>query len=303
MSDFISPFWGYYVAVLVFLSIVFCVGVLVANMTKRKAGPVELHGHVWDENLQEWNNPLPRWWLYLFWLTIAFAIGYLAVFPGLGAFGGKFAWSSVDQYKAERAKTDAAFNERFARFESMDVAAVAADPEARLMGQRLFLTYCAQCHGSDARGGAGFPNLTDHDWLWGGEPAKITETLVQGRQAVMPAWTQLGGENIKDVANYARSLSNLASDSIRAQRGKDVFVQNCAACHGADGKGNQALGAPNLTDGVWLYGGSEARIIETVSKGRQGRMPAFNELLGDKKIKLLTAYVYGLKDGGNAAAK
>ncbi len=294
MSDFVSPFWGYYVAVLVVGSLLFLIWILTANTTKKEVGQVKLHGHVWDENLQEWNNPLPRWWMYLFWLTIAFSIAYLVFYPGFGTFAGKIGWTAHRQYDAEKAVADAHFDEKFARFEGMDVKAIAADSEAREMGKRLFLTYCQQCHGSDGGGAKGFPNLTDTDWLWGGEPEHIVETITQGRQAAMPAWAALGGESIKDVANYVRSLSGLASDSLRAQRGKDVFGTNCAVCHGADGKGNPALGAPNLTDKVWLYGSSEATIIETVSKGRNGRMPTFGPLLGDQKIKLLAGYVYGL---------
>ncbi len=301
MSDFISPFWGYYVAVLVVASMVFMIWLLTANTTKRGSGQVQLHGHVWDEDLKEWNNPLPRWWMYLFWLTIIFAIAYLVFYPGFGTFAGKLGWSSRGQYDAEKAVADEHFNQKFARFEAKDLKAIAADSEARDMGKRLFLTYCQQCHGSDARGASGFPNLTDADWLWGGEPDRIVETITQGRQGAMPPWAALGAEPIKDVANYVRSLSGLAHDSLRAQRGKEVFSTNCVACHGADGKGNPALGAPNLTDKVWLYGSSEATIIETVTKGRNGRMPTFGPLLGDKKIKLLAAYVYGLN--ANTAAQ
>jgi cytochrome c oxidase cbb3-type subunit 3 len=302
MSDFVSPFWGYYVAVLVVGSFIFLIWVLASNTTKKEAGQVELHGHVWDESLQEWNNPLPRWWMYLFWLTIAFGMAYLVFYPGFGTYAGKIGWTSHRQYDAEKAIADEHFNQKFARFESMDVKAISADPEAREMGKRLFLTYCQQCHGSDARGAKGFPNLTDNDWLWGGEPDRIVETITQGRQAAMPTWgAALGAESVKDVANYVRSLSGLAHDSLRAQRGKDVFAQNCVACHGPEGKGNHAVGAPNLTDKIWLYGSSEATIIETVSKGRNGRMPTFGPLLGDKKIKLLAAYVYGLN--ANAAAQ
>jgi cytochrome c oxidase cbb3-type subunit 3 len=301
MSDFVSPFWGYYVAVLVVGSFAFLIWVLASNMTKKETGQVELHGHIWDESLQEWNNPLPRWWLYLFWLTIAFGMAYLVFYPGFGTFAGKIGWTSHAQYDAEKAIADKHFNDKFARFESMDVKAISADPEAREMGKRLFLTYCQQCHGSDARGAKGFPNLTDNDWLWGGEPDRIVETITQGRQAGMPTWAALGAESIKDVANYVRSLSGLAHDSLRAQRGKDVFAQNCVACHGPEGKGNHAVGAPNLTDKIWLYGSSEATIIETVTKGRSGRMPTFGPLLGDKKIKLLAAYVYGLSANTAAA--
>jgi len=301
MSDFVTPFWGYYVAVLVVGSLLFLAWMLAGNMTRKPSEKVELHGHVWDDNLQEWNNPLPRWWMYLFWLTIIFAVGYLLLYPGFGVFGGKLGWTQVGEYTTERAKADKAFDARFERFAGMDVQAISADREGREMGQRLFLTYCAQCHGSDARGAKGFPNLTDHDWLWGGEPARIVETITQGRTGGMPPWAQLGADNVKDVANYVRSLSGLGHDSLRAQRGRDVFATNCVACHGAEGKGNPALGAPNLTDKVWLYGSSEATLVETISKGRSGHMPTFGPLLGEKKIKLLASYVFGLGNAPEAA--
>jgi cytochrome c oxidase cbb3-type subunit 3 len=172
------------------------------------------------------------------------------------------------------------------------------------MGQRLFLTYCAQCHGSDAKGARGFPNLTDNDWLFGGTPDQIKESILKGRDAMMPAKgvkPDLNGDQIKDLAHYVRSLSGLAADSIRAQRGKELFAPACAACHGPDGKGVLGL-APNLTDKVWLYGSSEETITETITKGRTNRMPAFGEFLGDAKVHLLTAYVYGLGGGVKDAA-
>ena len=297
MSDFISPFWGYYVAVLVVGSFIFVIWLLAGNMTKKPAGQqVELQKHAWDENLQEWNNPLPGWWMYLFWFTIAFGIVYLILYPGFGTFGGKFGWTSVGQYKEERRIADQHFDEKFNQYKDLDLKAVAADPEAREMGKRLFLTYCQQCHGSDARGAKGFPNLTNPaGWQWGSEPDQIVATITQGHQAAMPAWEpQLGAEGVKDAANYVRSLSGLAHDSLRAERGKDIFAQTCSACHGPEGKGNPAMGAPNLTDKTWLYGSSEATLIETIGKGRNGLMPTWGPMLGDKKIKLLAAYVYGL---------
>lgn len=295
MSDFVSDTWHYYVAGLVILSLIFCVWILASNMTRRVKGPAELHGHVWDEDLQEYNNPLPRWWMWMFWLTLAFGAAYFVFYPGLGRWQGKFGWSSVGQYKNEVSAEDAIVKPIYDKYMKQDLLAVAADPEAQGMGQRLFVTYCSQCHGSDARGAKGFPNLADGDWLYGGEPATIKTTLAGGRNGLMPPFGPvLGGDGVKDVANYVRSLSGLAHDSLRAQRGKEAFMANCMACHGPEGKGNPALGAPNLTDRVWLWGSSEATIIETVTKGRSNQMPAFQERLGDEKIHLLSAYVLSL---------
>ena len=295
MSDFVSEFWYYYVAGLTILSLVYCAWVLMANMTKKKKGPAELHGHVWDGDLTEYNNPLPLWWFYMFWLTIIFAVVYLVMYPTLSKPSETAGWSAQQQYKAEMARVDAEIAPLFERFQKQDVLAVAADPEAQAMGQRLFLTYCAQCHGADARGSKGFPNLADGDWLYGGDPAVIKATITNGRHGVMPAFSkQLGGDGVQDVANYVRSLSGLAHDSLRAQRGRDSFKANCVACHGADGTGNQALGAPNLADKTWLYGSSLANVTETITKGRENQMPAFGELLGEGKIHLLSAYVLSL---------
>ncbi len=293
MAD-LSGFWNLYVMVLVGLSLAFCLFVLLSN-NKRESGPVELHGHVWDEDLAEYNNPLPRWWLYLFWITLIFSIVYLALYPGFGRVQGALGWSSVGQYEAEIQRAEERFGPIFAKYRDMDVAAVAADAEAQGMGRRLFLTYCAQCHGSDARGARGFPNLTDGGWHWGGEPAAISATITNGRTGVMPALgTALGGEGVRDVANYVRSLNGLAHDSLRAQRGADLFQQNCSACHGVEAKGNPMLGAPDLTDNNWLWGSSEASIIETINQGRMNRMPGFGEFLGEDKVHLLTAYVWSL---------
>lgn len=295
MSDFVSDFWHYYVAGLLILSLLYCAVVLATNMTKRKPGPVELHGHVWDEDLQEYNNPLPRWWLYLFWGTLVFGVVYVIFYPGMGTAKGSLGWSSVGQYQTEVKTAQDRLAPLYDKFSKLDLVAVAADPEAQATGQRLFLTYCAQCHGADARGAKGFPNLTDSDWLYGGEPATIQTTIAGGRNGVMPPLgAALGGDGTKDVANYVRSLSGLAHDSLRAARGKELFAANCVACHGPEGKGMTALGAPNLTDKTWLYGSSEATIIETVTKGRNNQMPAFKELLGDAKVHLLAGYVLGL---------
>lgn len=302
MADFVSGFWNAYVMVLVFLSISFCVFVLVSNMTKRTSGPVGLHDHVWDETLQEYNNPLPRWWMYMFWITIIFAIVYLSMYPGFGNNQGKLGWSAVGQWEAEQKTAAEKYGPIFAKYKGMDLNAVAADKEANAMGQRLFLTYCAQCHGADAKGAKGFPNLTDSDWLYGGEPDTIKTTVLGGRMGMMPPFgPALGADGVKDVANYVRSLSGLAHDSLRAQRGKEIFAQNCVACHGPEGKGTQAMGAPNLTDKTWLYGSAEATIIETVTKGRTNQMPAFQAFLGEDKVHLLAGYVLSLSKGAAPA--
>lgn len=297
MSDFTSDFWNIYIVLITLASIIAC-AVLLKAMTTRRMAPGEkasVMGHVWDEDLEEYNNPLPRWWMWLFYITVVFALIYLAFYPGLGTFAGLSKWSSAGQYEAEQARAKAAFGPIYDKFAAMDVKAVSQDPAAREMGQRLFLNHCAQCHASDARGGMGFPNLADGDWLYGGEPEQIKASIVQGRQGVMPPMgAALGEEGTKDVANYVLSLSGANHDSTRATRGKALFEGTCVACHGPDAKGNPALGAPNLTDSVWLYGGSENVIIETITKGRNGQMPVWGPILGDAKAHLLAAYVYGL---------
>lgn len=296
MSDFVSDFWHYYVLGLVILSLLYCAWILLSNMTKRKPGPVDLHEHIWDEDLQEYNNPLPRWWLYLFWGTLIFGVVYFVVYPSLGNLPGKAGWTSTGQYDAEVKKAEERYAPLFAKYAAQDLAVLAADPEAQATGQRLFLNNCAQCHGADGQGSKGFPNLTDADWLYGGDPATIKTTLLAGRNGVMPPLgAAMGADGTKDVANYVRSLSGLANDSLRTARGRDLYAANCVACHGPEGKGNPALGAPNLTDKVWLYGSSEATIIETVTKGRLNQMPAFKDLLGESRVHVLSAYVLSLK--------
>ena len=301
-SDFVSSGWGIYISVITVVSVLAC-AVFLWTQSSAKINPGKTTGHEWDEDLAEYNNPLPSWWRWLFYLTIVFGLVYLALYPGLGTNKGALAWSARGQYDQETATADAQFNTAYGELLKQDVVTVSKNEGARDAGQHLFLTYCIQCHGSDAKGGPGFPNLTDKDWLWGGTPDKIEETIKLGRTAVMPAKgvkPDMDGEQIKDVANYVRSLSGLASDSIRTQRGKDVFAAACAACHGAEGKGNIGL-APNLTDKTWLYGSSEATIIETISKGRNNHMPAFGDFLGDAKVHLLAAYVYGLGGGEKPA--
>jgi len=266
--------------------------------TRRVAQKVETMGHVWDENLAEFNNPLPNWWRWLFYITIVFGLLYLVFYPGLGRFAGTFGWTSHGQYDEEQTAAAKNYGPLFAKYAAMDIPSVAADPQAREIGQRLFLNYCSQCHASDARGGRGFPNLTDRDWLYGGDPVAIKTTITSGRNGIMPPLgAALGEDGVKNVANYVLLLSGSEHDVALAAKGKETFTTICAACHGVDGKGNQALGAPNLTDRVWLYGGSLTTISETIRNGRTNKMPAWGEFLGDEKTHLLTAYVWGLSNG------
>ena len=296
MSHFTSSFWDYYIGVISVVSILAC-GVLLLAQSKRHVagGQAETTGHTWDEDLGEYNNPLPRWWMWLFWITIVFSLVYLALYPGLGSFAGYLKWTQVGQLEQENAQANAQFGPLYEKFAGQEVAQLAKNPEALAIGQKLFLNSCAQCHASDGAGSRGFPNLTDNDWLYGGDPATIKATIMEGRNGIMPPFAPaLGEQGTKDVAHYVMSLSGMANDSIRTSRGKPLFAQTCAACHGAEGKGNPQLGAPNLTDKTWLYGAGEAVIIEGITRGRNNQMPAHKELLTASKIHLLTAYVYSL---------
>ncbi|HEX8980092.1 MAG TPA: cytochrome-c oxidase, cbb3-type subunit III [Parasulfuritortus sp.] len=305
VPDFVSAFWNYYIIVITVVSIVGVMWFLKNQSTAKKLAPgekAELMEHAWDGDLQELNNPLPRWWLYLFWFLIVFSIIYLVLFPGLGKFPGVLNWTSAQQYSDEKTRIDAKFDQVMEPFLHEDIMTVAADPTAKEMGQHLFLTYCSQCHGSNAQGdGKNFPNLTDNLWLFGGTPDEVKASIANGHQAEMPA-NLLGDEqSAKEVANYVLSLGGKPHDATLAEAGKAKFAV-CAGCHGEDGKGNTAAGFPNLTDNAWQYGGSEADIVETIMKGRKGGMPAFQTMLGDAKIQLLTAYVWGLGGGEKPAA-
>jgi cytochrome c oxidase cbb3-type subunit 3 len=295
MSDFVNDFWNMYVIVIVLASILAC-AVLLIVQGKATFTPGKTMGHVWDETLEEYNNPMPKWWSWMFVITVVFSIGYLVLFPGLGNFKGILNWTSAKEHADEVAKMDAKVKPMYDGYLKMDVSALAADKQAMEVGRRLFLTYCMQCHGVDAKGAPGFPNLTDNDWLYGGEPEQIKQTITEGRMGIMPPHDALGAETIKDLANYIRSLSNQPGvDAARAARGQEAFANNdCVGCHGPDAKGMQAVGAPNLTDGTWLYDSSEATVIKTITEGRTNKMPTWGEFLGEGKVHLLTAYVYGL---------
>jgi len=299
VSVFTSELWDAYIAVATVVSVLACAIFLKVQSVKRipaehAGGKTETTGHVWDGDLGEYNNPLPRWWAWLFYLTIVFSLGYLALYPGLGSYKGVLGWTQLGQLEGENQKAQAAFGPIYERFAAQDVVALARNPEALAIGQKLFLNHCAQCHASDGGGSRGFPNLTDGDWLWGGTPEAVKASITDGRTGVMPPFGQtLGEQAVKDVQQYVVSLSGQAHDSIRRARGEAVFKTICIACHGAEGKGNPALGAPNLTDDIWLHGSGEA-ITETIAKGRTSQMPAHKDLLSPAKIHLLTAYVLSL---------
>jgi cytochrome c oxidase cbb3-type subunit III len=304
MADFNAGFWSLYVAGLTLVSILACL--LLLWVTARKKVPATADnttGHVWDEDLTEMNNPLPRWWMWLFVITIVFSLLYLVAYPGLGNYEGELRWSSEGQYRAEVQKANAELAPLYAQFTSKKVQEIAGDPQARAIGERLFMNNCSQCHGSDARGSKGFPNLADHDWLWGGTPDQIAESIKAGRQGVMPPMAAAVGsaDDVRNVAHYVLSLSGSPHDSLRAQLGKSKYGA-CAACHGMDGKGNAALGAPNLTDDVWLHGWGEQAIVNIIQNGKTNVMPGQTGKLTEAQIHVLSAYVWGLTNKAAAVA-
>lgn len=304
MSDFTGGFWSIYISVITIVSIIAC-GVLLQVLSTRKVSgsQVETTGHSWDEDLVEYNNPLPRWWIWLFYITIVFSLGYLVLYPGLGTFGGSYQWTSKKQYEEEVAKAEAQSAPMYEKYAKTELKQLAVDPAAMAVGQKLFLNNCAQCHSSDARGGKGYPNLSDMHWIWGGTPETIKESISNGRKAVMPPWgAVLGDEGVKDMAHYVLSLNGRTFDSLRAARGKEKYAVTCVACHGPEGKGNPAIGAEDLTSVVLLHGADEPALIETISKGRIDTMPAQKELLGEAKVHILAAYVWSLSNSPGTAA-
>lgn len=302
MSDFNTGFWSLYVAGATLAGIVACL--LLLWITARKKIPARADnttGHVWDEDLREMNNPLPLWWVGLFILTIVFSLLYLVAYPGLGTYPGELGWTQRGEYEAEVTQANKELEPLYAQFTARAPEELAGSANAMAVGERLFMNNCAQCHGSDARGSKGFPNLADADWLYGGAPDRIKETVVKGRVGVMPPMAAAVGspDDVKNVANYVLSLSKAPHDSVRAQLGKAKFGA-CAACHGVDGKGNQALGAPNLTDDIWLHGYGEQAIVSIVNNGRTNEMPAQEGKLTDAQIHVLASYVWGLTNKAQA---
>jgi cytochrome c oxidase cbb3-type subunit III len=296
MSDFNSSFWSWFVAGISVVSIIACF-VLFWLTSRAQTDPTTTTGHVWDEDLQEMNTPMPRWWAGLFVLTIVFSLLYLAFYPGLGTFKGSLGWSSTGEHDAEAKVISQQAEKLMAAYIQQPVEQIAKNQAALGVGERLFLNNCAQCHGSDAKGARGFPNLSDNDWLHGGSPDKITESIAKGRNGAMPPMGAAVGsaEQVKNLSHYVLSLSGSPHDSVRAGLGKASFTA-CAACHGMDGKGNAALGAPNLADNVWLHGYGEARITEIINQGKTNVMPAMGTKLSESQVKILTAYVWSLSN-------
>lgn len=296
----LNTFWNWWVIIISVASILGCWWLLhwtkgVGDEKTDESGLGEDSGHVWDDNIHELNTPLPRWWLHLFNITIVFALIYLAFFPGLGNFAGKLGWTQEGQYEAEMAAAEAAQEVVFAKFRDMSPEELIANEEARGIGGRLFGNNCAMCHGSDGRGAKSFPNLTDDDWQWGGSFDDVMTTLEQGRNAMMtPFGAVLGESGVREAVAYVQQLSGQKADPEMAAAGEKHFQTICMACHGMDGKGNQMLGAPNLTDDIWLYGSSPSDIEYAIVNGRAGKMPSFNGLLNEDKRRILAAYVLGL---------
>jgi cytochrome c oxidase cbb3-type subunit 3 len=303
VSDFFNSGWSIFVAAATVISLIACLALLIIAARRRVMANDNTTGHVWDEDLRELNNPLPRWWMWLFVITVVFAAIYLALYPGLGSHDGSLKWSSTGQWEAEQAKAKAAMEPIYAKYVSMSAEDLAKDATAMGIGQRLFINNCAQCHGSDARGSKGFPNLTDGDWLYGGSHETIVQSITNGRQGNMPPMAAAvgTGEDVRNVAHYVLSLSESAHNPVYAQLGKPKFAA-CAACHGNDGKGNPALGAPNLTDKVWLHGWGEQAIVNMVNNGRVNVMPAQAKLLTPEQIHVLAGYVWQLSRNTTAVA-
>lgn len=293
-----SSFWSGWIIVLTLANIFGCWWLIRWTMKKRPGEATEgdVTGHSWD-GLEEYNNPLPRWWLWLFYITLVFGLVYYALYPGMGTFKGVLGWTSTNQWEAEMAKADAEYGPIFKQYAEQDIATLASNDEAVAIGRRLYLNYCSLCHGSDAGGATGFPNLADNDWLYGGTPEAIKTSIMNGRTGIMPPHgAMLDETGIENTADYVLSLSGRDHDAASAEAGKAHYNTYCVACHQADGTGNILMGAPNLTDNTWLYGSAKSTIKKSIAEGRNGVMPAHAEFLGNDKVHLLATYVYSLSN-------
>ncbi|QEY63990.1 cytochrome-c oxidase, cbb3-type subunit III [Metapseudomonas lalkuanensis] len=300
-----TTFWSWYISLLTIFTLLALTWLIFATRSGESKGTTDqTMGHAFD-GIEEYDNPLPKWWFWLFIGTLIFAAGYLVLYPGLGNWKGLFpgyadGWTQESQWQREVSKAEQQYGPIFARYSAMSIEEVAKDPQAMKMGGRLFATYCSICHGSDAKGALGFPNLTDSNWRWGGEPETIKTTILHGRMAAMPAWGEvLGDEGVKNVAAYVRQdlaglkLPEDAKADVEA--GKSLFATTCVACHGTEGKGTAIMGAPDLTHPAgWIYGSSLAQLQQTIRHGRNGQMPAQQEYLGQDKVHVLAAYIYNL---------
>jgi cytochrome c oxidase cbb3-type subunit 3 len=299
-----STGWSLWIVILTVANILACVWLLrwtaKPKAADEKIGGGADTGHVWDEDLREYNNPLPKWWLWLFYVTVVFGLLYLVLYPGLGNFAGLANWTQDSQYEQEKAAVEARANELLAPLAALPVADLVDNEQAITTAHNLFQQNCAQCHGSDGGGARGFPNLANADWQWGGDADAVVATIAGGRTAAMPPWgAVLGDEGVAEVVAYVQQLSGQPSDTGQATAGETRYQQVCAACHGLDGKGMAVLGAPNLTDDVWIYGGDAATLRQTIVAGRTGQMPAWNDKLGEQRVKLLAAYVTRLARDGS----
>lgn len=295
-----SLFWSTFVIVITVAMMVGCLWLLFSNA---RGKPGESTGHVWDDDLREYNNPLPRWWLNLFVITVIFGAGYLAFYPGLGNLAGRLGWTSTGQMQAQLDQLTAKRRAVYASLAGKDIPALAHDAAAQSLGKAIFLGNCAGCHGTDARGAVGFPNLADKDWLFGGEPEQIVETITHGRHGVMPAiGAGLPPEAQQALLDFVPYWSDAKLDPAKREAGMKQFALTCAPCHGADGKGNVALGAPNLSDDIWLFKGGRDGVRETIMGGRQSTMPAHESILSPDEIRVVASYVYGLSHGATDTA-
>lgn len=293
-------FWSIFVTVVTLGTLLGSYWLLTATRKGEVKGGAELEKEHSFDGITELETPLPRWWYYLFIFTIVFSFGYLVLFPGLGNYQGVLGWTSTNQWEGEVAKAAERYNPLFERYRDTPLLALTEDRKAMRMGQRIFGNYCAQCHGSAAQGAHGFPNLRDHDWLWGNSAAQIQTSIRNGRQAAMPSWAApLGEEGVTAMAQYVRSLSGAPHDAALAAEAAPKYAMFCVACHGPEGKGNVALGAPNLTDNIWLYGGAADQIAFTLRHGRNGQMPAHEGVLDDARIHLVAAYVLSLSEAAS----
>ena len=290
-------FWHWFVAAGTIVFTIWCIWLISwsAKQGPQNVADDELVGHKWDGDIEEWNNPAPKWWLYLYFITIAWAIGYMIAFPSLGNYQGMLGWSQEGQYEAEMQAASENYEPIYEKFAAMEFVELSQNDEAQALGRSLFASYCTTCHGSDARGAPGYPNLTDNDWLWGNAEAELIATIGNGRQAAMPVLTPaLGGdEGIDNMVKYVKSLSGGEADA-GAMSAQPMFVALCSVCHDVDGTGNKIFGAPNLTDDTWLYGSSAETVRETIVSGRNGQMPPHGDLFGENRTKILAAYIYSL---------
>ena len=295
-----SPGLSVFIIVLTTLNVVGAMWLMLAMRKRTGSKPgagADTTGHVWDGDLAEHNNPLPRWWLWMFYISVAFAVGYLILYPGFGSYTGRLGWTSANQHAELQRSAEAQAQQIFARFNDQSITELRDDAQAHAIGRNLFANNCALCHGADGHGNVGFPNLADNDWLYGGTPEQVEAGISAGHTGIMIAWQQvLGNDGVENVLAYVLSLSGRKPPAGDGTAGQALYAINCVACHGADGKGNGALGAPNLTDQTWLYGGSVEAVRTSIAKGRQGQMPAQGERLGAERVRLLAAYVLSLGD-------